>query len=122
MTRYCEQSTDSFFALYQQEIYQLFSGSCSDVLSVRGKHFANGNYEKAPKLHNNRVWYSEASGKWCIFFGQHWQVDNCDFVRDNQNTYQGYGWSKSNAIIGDTTAGLGLQTVGQLILPLSSNQ
>ena len=69
------------------------SGACSNALSVKGKHFANGKYTKSANLINNRVWYEHSGKKWCIFYGSHWQVDACDLV--GTTTYQGYGWSNS---------------------------
>ena len=63
---------------------------------MAGKLFPNGIYAKTNELHNNRPVYQHSDGEFCIFYGGHWKIENCDWLTGGDWT-QGFGWSSVDA-------------------------
>jgi len=65
---------------------------CSRSIDVTGKYFS-GKYVRMAKRHNNKVAYKQLNGRFCIFFGGHWKIDGCEWMKKGDNS-QGIGFTK----------------------------
>merc|ERR1719189_1525017 len=75
-----------------------YNTDCSDDLNVQGKAFDSGIYKKISGLHNGRTVYQHVGNKFCIFYGGHWKIENCDWLTRGDDSSLGWGWSSVNAM------------------------
>merc|ERR1711887_456853 len=71
---------------------QTETGGCCELLNVVGEKFPNGEYMKSLEQHNGRAVYQHTDGEFCIFYGEHWKIENCNWLTQD-GWSQGYGWS-----------------------------
>ena len=74
---------------------------CCGSLNIVGYYWVDGEYVKTEELHNDKAVYKHTGdrfpyGGWCIFFGGHWKIDFCDWMKVSDES-RGYIWSNVNS-------------------------
>ena len=78
------------------------TSTCCDVLTVAAPNILSGTlsgtYTRRSTQYNNKPVYENQDQGNCIFYLDHWKVDDCAFVGTGENTINGYVWSKLNPV------------------------